>query len=295
MRSAYLTILGMYQYDNTVFDKLVIPNTLDREVLINLLLDQCGNLETHLPNPDYFKSMCGYWSRSMLPIWEKLEETLYYEYNPIHNYDRKEEHSWSEKHGLSEDTQEDVGRNKTENITETGNSDTTRTERETSDTDRTLDENVVKNSNSTGTTTDKRTGQTTEKIAAFDQTLPEPAYSPRTLTETEEDYSSQVVGDVDTTEKTDVAEQTNYTRNMNGSEEYSRNLNTKRTGSESEDRDSTRKLSEDTTHTETLRAYGNIGVTTTQQMIESQRELVRFNLYQTVIEDFTSRFCLLVY
>lgn len=44
-----------------------------------------------------------------------------------------------------------------------------------------------------------------------------------------------------------------------------------------------------------IRAYGNIGVTTTQQMIEEQRRVVRFDLSEEIVEEFRRRFCLLIY
>lgn len=40
---------------------------------------------------------------------------------------------------------------------------------------------------------------------------------------------------------------------------------------------------------------GNIGVTTSQQMIEAQREVVKFNIVDYIINDFTKRFCVGVY
>lgn len=40
---------------------------------------------------------------------------------------------------------------------------------------------------------------------------------------------------------------------------------------------------------------GNIGVTTTQQMIREEREIAEFNLYDYIAEDFKNRFCLLIY
>lgn len=48
-------------------------------------------------------------------------------------------------------------------------------------------------------------------------------------------------------------------------------------------------------HTNNTIEQGNIGVTTTQQMIEAERELVRFNIYDVIIESFKQRFCLLIY
>ena len=48
-------------------------------------------------------------------------------------------------------------------------------------------------------------------------------------------------------------------------------------------------------HTRTGREHGNIGVTTTQQMLQSERDLVVFNLYDVIAESFIENFCLMVY
>lgn len=49
--------------------------------------------------------------------------------------------------------------------------------------------------------------------------------------------------------------------------------------------------SETTTRTET----GNIGVTMTQEMIQKQRDIVMFDLYDTITSEFKEKFCLLLY
>ena len=43
------------------------------------------------------------------------------------------------------------------------------------------------------------------------------------------------------------------------------------------------------------RAHGNIGVTTTQEMLESERRVATFNFYDAVIGDFQKRFLIWVY
>lgn len=43
------------------------------------------------------------------------------------------------------------------------------------------------------------------------------------------------------------------------------------------------------------RMYGNIGVTTSQQMLEAEREVDKFDIYAVIIDDFKKRFCLEVY
>ena len=44
-----------------------------------------------------------------------------------------------------------------------------------------------------------------------------------------------------------------------------------------------------------LRAYGNIGVTSAMDMISQQRDIVKFNLYDIMINEFINKFCVQVY
>lgn len=43
------------------------------------------------------------------------------------------------------------------------------------------------------------------------------------------------------------------------------------------------------------RVHGNIGVTTTQQMIQSEREIVKFNIYEYIAKEFDKTFMIGVY
>lgn len=43
------------------------------------------------------------------------------------------------------------------------------------------------------------------------------------------------------------------------------------------------------------REQGNIGIVTTQQMIKEEREIADFSLYQLIIDEFKTRFCIMVY
>ena len=47
--------------------------------------------------------------------------------------------------------------------------------------------------------------------------------------------------------------------------------------------------------TRTGRAHGNIGVTTSQQMLESELEIAKFNLYDEISNLFLSEFCIYTY
>ena len=47
--------------------------------------------------------------------------------------------------------------------------------------------------------------------------------------------------------------------------------------------------------TRTQRRTGNIGVTTTQQMLEQERKIAEFNMISYIAQSFKQRFCLLIY
>lgn len=49
------------------------------------------------------------------------------------------------------------------------------------------------------------------------------------------------------------------------------------------------------TDSRTMNARGNIGVTTTQEMIQQEREVSQFSLIDYIVNDFKNQFCLLVY
>lgn len=51
----------------------------------------------------------------------------------------------------------------------------------------------------------------------------------------------------------------------------------------------------DAKHSRSGRAHGNIGVTTSQQMIQSERDVAMFNIYDIIAESFVENFCLMIY
>lgn len=89
--SATLSLLGLYQYNDKLFDGLRVPEVIDRETLINNLLAETAEFEIIYPDPEFMENMIAAWSTKELPIWEKLEKTLHYDYDPISNFDRHEE------------------------------------------------------------------------------------------------------------------------------------------------------------------------------------------------------------
>lgn len=99
MRST-LSVYGLYNFDNTIFDNLQLPEGLDKDTLIENLLLECAEFEVLYPNPDLMKFAIGSWSRKELDIWERMVKVLSLEYNPIENYDRMEEFKNTETRDL---------------------------------------------------------------------------------------------------------------------------------------------------------------------------------------------------
>lgn len=90
-----LSIMGLYQFDNTIFNAMVMPDNIDKQLVIDNILLECAELEVVFPSPSFMSLALGIWTRTNLKRWIKLLETEDFEYNPLDNYDRSEE--WTDQ------------------------------------------------------------------------------------------------------------------------------------------------------------------------------------------------------
>lgn len=88
---AKLTLIGMYNFDDTLFEYLTLPDGIDKETLVNNILLQSGDFEVLYPNLDFLKMSIGAWSKKWQPTFERWQKALSIEYDPLENYDRREE------------------------------------------------------------------------------------------------------------------------------------------------------------------------------------------------------------
>ena len=221
-----LTVEGLYNYDDTLFNGFNVPEGLVKQIAIDTILMRTRELEILYPDFTYMKNRITIWSNKYQINWKKLYETTVLEYNPIENYDRMED--WTD----TDDETSTSARDNTRNTT-----------------------NTVK---STSTNEIMNSVNVTDQNTAFNAGLA--------------DHAKQIT-DGDTTENGSI------TNTETGKDTENENVNGGRTGR----------------HTRTGRAHGNIGVTTSQQMIQSERDLVIFNLYDVIAESFIENFCLMVY
>lgn len=87
---ASLSIYGLYEFNEQVFDNLELPEGMDRDILIPQILADCSDFALIYPNYDLMKMMIGVWSKNESHIWKRLYESEQIEFNPIENYDRHE-------------------------------------------------------------------------------------------------------------------------------------------------------------------------------------------------------------
>lgn len=89
-----VSVLGMYTYNPALFDGVVLPDGMSKDVLVSLLTAQLAEMELLYNDPDIMQQLITAWAAASLPNWEKLWQAMTDDYNPLHNYDRTEE--WEE-------------------------------------------------------------------------------------------------------------------------------------------------------------------------------------------------------
>ena len=220
---AWLSILGLYNYDNTIFDGMELPTaddirqdleTLDdpfvpdKNTLISYICMELAELSLVYASAPTMKEMIRVWAKVHRQEWIDLYNTLILKYNPIWNKDGSRVHTVKgDLHVMS------------------GGS--------------------LSSSKIDQTTTDD------DKVTGYDNSSPQPW----------QQTISNVKGDMDKNQSRFKYED--------------------------------QKDSADYAETDTER--GNIGVTTTQAMIKEQREVVQFNLYKHICDEFKTQFCVMVY
>lgn len=88
---ASLSILGLYEWNEGIFDNLELPEGLDRDVVIPEIVTECADFCLLYPDYDFMKILIGVWSKKEKRVWEDLLRSETFDYNPIENYDRYEQ------------------------------------------------------------------------------------------------------------------------------------------------------------------------------------------------------------
>ena len=101
MRS-FMTLRGVYNYNNTIFSGLILPFDINDDVFTKRLLLETDDLEILIPDPVALRGAIFVWAMTLQHSWKKIHDALYKEYSPIENYDRNED--WTDNNTRTDNT-----------------------------------------------------------------------------------------------------------------------------------------------------------------------------------------------
>lgn len=93
---ATMSIDGLYDYDPTIFDGMIIPQIpedaqrgyyveLTKAEIADLICLECFDLEVLYPNPSVMKRAITLWSKVESPKWQRMLDTMLTDYDPVYN------------------------------------------------------------------------------------------------------------------------------------------------------------------------------------------------------------------
>lgn len=253
----WMDMIALYSFDNTIFDLFQLPEELmsEKETIIDNLLMETAEREIIYPDAPFMKSAIGSWSKKQLHVWEELYKTTQYVYNPIWNKD-----------GTRVEERELAGTDY-----RTDDHDTTRTHLDT--VTRTHTDTLTRTHTDTMTTTHGLTVTTDDSVYGYNSSTKAPE-------------SQEIAAQSGTSSDAHTG---NITDAHTGSiaDAHTGTISDKDTGTVKHDTSDTGSI--------TITEQGNIGVTSTQSLIQEQREVVKFNILDVIIKDFEDRFILKVY
>ena len=278
-----LTMIGMSNYDPTLFDGLTFPAGIDKSLAVNEILMRSGEFEVLYPNPDFLKAQIELWGKKHYRTFEKWVEALAIDFDPLFNYDRFEEYTdekvgTDSRTGKSSQTNSQVESGKAKS-SESGTESTANVSDATTKTD---------GSRSAATSEVNSTaGDNENKVSAYDASN----YSPREKSETTgNSFSTNTTGETSGTESTSSGASNTSTARGGVSEDESEKS---AASAQARTEDESRASNEIIKHTAHL--YGNIGVTTSTQMLEDFIRVERFCIYEQIADIFCDEFCIMIY
>ena len=279
MSLAKITMTGMEEwlnhFDKSLFDLFVLPEDVDRDNCIDNIMLECGEFETLYSDPEFMRAAIGTWSKKHYRTFDKWARALKLEYSPLENYDRFEDWwDYSEKDNDNTRTLD----HQDKRTLDTQNKRTLDTENK-----RTLDTQDEETRDISDETTYDKTTTTENEVSAFDSS----SYQPADKSTMDEDGTVTVDGtgtDTFTHTGTD-------TMNNTGTDTLDN------TGTDTVDYSGTIKDEggETVNSSHGGRIHGNVGVTTSQQMLQSELDIARFNLINQITDLFLTELCICVY
>lgn len=289
------SIIALYNYDSKILNGIepYLPlrptnqeisidfRPIDFEILKNTILLRAGELSLVYSEPDLFKLSLAMWAAKNRLKWQNLYDTLYYDYDPLfskvrqYTLDRKTHDTSDSENTTTESVTESADTNNNETTNTTGNELLTLNTKE-----KTIESNGKNMGNSTG-------NESTLFVQAFNDINPDRWYGKeRTVDSGTMNGYENGNGESETTDtgNNDRDFTENIVNNLIG--KLTRNI-TKRID---EQLSKTNNGTLQDIITETIK-----GQRPFQELIGLQREIVEFNLYDKIADDFVAEFCVMIY
>ena len=258
-----VTLLGLQHYllnlEDDLFKNMVLPEGINKETLSDNILLKGADFEVMYSDPYFVQDAIGLWSRKWNRTFQKWVDALAIEYAPLENYDRKEDWSDTLNKGIKTSARRDSGNTRTFDNQDQRTLDTENKLTLDSENKRTLD-----------------TTETTERqVSAYDSS----SYQPAEKTTVEND-GTDTLNNTGTETTTNTGTDTmNYTGTI--TDEFGE-------GSSGSERENSKTVRDG-------RIHGNIGVTTSQQMLEAELKVAEWNLYEHITDLFLEEFVIPIY
>lgn len=259
MATAKATLIGMYNFDNTIFDRLTLPEGIDKDLFISTLLLKGGEFEVLYFDTEFMQNAIGVWGAKWFRTFSEWLRGTQASWNPIHNYDRIEDITDSGSKSFGSERTADYSDARTANLQD----------------QRTANLQDQTTFNNSDTTTQTVAATTEHKVSAYDST----AYQP----------SSQ---DTVNNGTTGVTHSGTVTNNTTGTD------TTATTGTDTHHISGTlagETGSESHSDTRAAHIYGNIGVTQASDMLRGFYDISAWNLYEHMADVFTQELLIPVY
>lgn len=289
-------IRAVLDYDNTVFDNMHLPTGISLDEVVDDIIFKYGDAPLFCPDPAVLKYYIERWSGHRLPLWERFIAAVNAQYDPIENYNRYELSETSLKYGHTIKTDDDL----THGHTITTDDDLTHGESIETNDDLTHGESIETNDDLTHgesieTNDDLTHGLTVEnKIAADNSATYQPDNEGINSGTDERDTTEEHSG----TDQRDITEEHSGTDQRDITEEHSgtdeRDITEEHSGTDQRDISESHSGKDITGINSHI--HGNIGVTTSQQMLNQELDIIqRLDIINYIADDWHSEFCLLIY
>lgn len=260
--------------------------TFDKDVLLATTIRYFSTLPVLYDDPDWFYDECAMWWDQYKYDFAHMWQTNEMEYNPIHNYDR---HEFETTTPGVEETVENSGNDVT---TKTGSDTLAKTGTDTNARSGHDDlERQGKMISDTDTLT-KSTDNVENKVSAFNEST----YQPSTQTTSHKTYpQDENLADIPDNVHQEVSHQNDKdVQTYNSSDTTTHNTTDTMTHNTTDTlaHGHTVVTSREGYDTRELDITGNIGVMSTQQMMEQEYKVRKFNLYTYMANCFADNMCL---